>query len=235
MRFLGLFRLGHQARLQGRRPGARVVQIGGTVSRPFSVAAPRRPPGARGAVDRKTRGAPGRNRPPAFLTSAAAHVPFRAAASRLESIVMHRYRTHTCGALRASRHRQGGAAFRLVPPHPRPWRLAVHRPARPLRHHPGGGRPGFALLQGGREAALGMGGAGRRQGAQASRQAPRIRSCRPARSRSISARSRCWGPRPSCRCRCSATRNIPRRSGSNTASSTCAASACTATSCCAAR
>jgi len=24
----------------------------------------------------------------------------------------------------------------MVPPHPRPWRRAVHRPARPLRHHP---------------------------------------------------------------------------------------------------
>ena len=65
------------------------------------------------------------------------------------------------------RHRPGGAAFRLVPPHPRPWRRAVHRPARPLRIDPGGGGPGFAGLQGRRDAALGMGGADRRQGAQA--------------------------------------------------------------------
>ena len=66
-----------------------------------------------------------------------------------------------------SRHRQGGAAVRLVPPHPRPRRRAVHRSARPLRPHPGGGRPRFARVQGGREAARGMGGADRRQGAQA--------------------------------------------------------------------
>ena len=57
---------------------------------------------------------------------------------------MHRYRTHTCGALRDSRHRRGGAALRLVPSHPRPRRRAVHRPARPLRPDAGGGRPGFA-------------------------------------------------------------------------------------------
>ena len=39
----------------------------------------------------------------------------------------------------------------------------------------------------------------------------------------------------SCRSRCSASRNIPRTSGSSTASSTCGARSCTATSCCAAR
>ena len=43
-------------------------------------------------------------------------------------------------------------------------------------------------------------------------------------------RSRCWGRRPSCRCRCSAIRNTRRRSGSSTASSICGASGCTATS-----
>ena len=62
------------------------------------------------------------------------------------------------------------------------------------------------------------------------RPAPRIRTCRPARSRSSSPRSRCWGRPANCRCRCSAIRNIRRKSGSNTASLTCAATACTPTS-----
>ena len=44
------------------------------------------------------------------------------------------------------------------------------------------------------------------------------------RSRSTSPRSRCWGRPASCRCRCSAIRNILRKRGSSTASSTCGAS-----------
>ena len=44
------------------------------------------------------------------------------------------------------------------------------------------------------------------------------------------ARSRCWARPASCRCRCSATRNIRKKRGSSTASSTCAASGCTTTS-----
>ena len=111
------------------------------------------------------------------------------------------------------RHRPDGPPVRLVPSHPRPWRRAVHRPARPLRHDPMRRRSGFAGLQGGREAALGMGGADRRQGAPRAPPAPRIRTCRPARSRSTSARSRCWARRPNCRCRCSASRNIRRTCG----------------------
>ena len=122
------------------------------------------------------------------------------------------------------RHRQGRAAVRLVPSHPRPWRPAVHRPARPLRPDPGGRRPRQPGLQGRRDAARRMGGADRRQGAPRGPRAPRIPSCRPARSRSTSPRSRCWGRPASCRCRCSAIRNILRKSGSSTASSTCAAS-----------
>ena len=107
---------------------------------------------------------------------------------------MHRYRSHTCGALRDSRHRPDRPSVRLVPPHPRPWRRAVHRPARPLRPDAVRGRPGFAGLQGRREAALGMGGADRRQGAPPSRRAPRIRNCRPARSRSIVSEIEVLGP-----------------------------------------
>src|SRR3974377_1482933 len=42
--------------------------------------------------------------------------------------------------LARGRHQQGRALVRLVPPHSRPWRRAVHRPPRPLRHHAGGGR-----------------------------------------------------------------------------------------------
>ena len=65
------------------------------------------------------------------------------------------------------RYRQGRALVRLVPPHPRPWRGAVHRPARPLRAYPSGGRPRQQGVQAGRDPALGMGGAHRRQGAPA--------------------------------------------------------------------
>ena len=80
---------------------------------------------------------------------------------------MHRYRTHTCGALDARRGRRGRSPVRLVPPHPRSRRRAVHRPARPLRPHPMRGRSGFARLHPGREAALGIRHPGRRRGAPA--------------------------------------------------------------------
>ena len=76
--------------------------------------------------------------------------------------------THLRRAARR-RHRQGGAAFRLVPPHPRSWRAAVHRSARPLWPHASGGRPRQPGVQVGRDAARGMGGAHRRQGAQTAR------------------------------------------------------------------
>ena len=50
-------------------------------------------------------------------------------------------RTHSCGALRATRHRQRGRAVRLGAESPRPRRLHLHRPARPRRRHPAGVRP----------------------------------------------------------------------------------------------
>ena len=49
---------------------------------------------------------------------------------------MHRYRTHTCGALRDTRYRRDRASVGLGASHARPWRRAVHRPARPLRPDP---------------------------------------------------------------------------------------------------
>ncbi len=64
------------------------------------------------------------------------------------------------------RHRPGRAAVRLGPPHPRPRRRAVHRPARPLRPDPGRRRPGLPGVQARRDAARGVGRAHRRQGAR---------------------------------------------------------------------
>ena len=143
---------------------------------------------------------------------------------------MHRYRTHTCGALRDERHRHRGPAVRAgaiasatmaaccssicatITASPRWWPTPTARPSRwPKRCARNGWCASTARCAGGRTA-------------------PKIPNCRPARSRSISARSRCWGRPANCRCRCSASRNIPRISGSNTASSTCAASSCTTTS-----
>ncbi len=48
------------------------------------------------------------------------------------------------------------SALRLVPSHPRPRRLAVHRSARPLRPDPMRGRSGFAWVSRSREAAIGI-------------------------------------------------------------------------------
>ena len=92
------------------------------------------------------------------------------------------------------RHRQGRAAVRLVPSHPRPRRRAVHRPARPLRPDPGGRRPGQPGVQGRRDAARGMGGADRRQGAPPPGRHRKSRTADRRRSRSTSPRSRCWAP-----------------------------------------
>ena len=148
---------------------------------------------------------------------------------------MHRYRTHTCGELREARYRRGRAPLRLVPPHPRSWRRAVHRSARPLRHDPMRGRPGFAGLQPRRDAALRMGRADRRASAEApaghreSRTADR--AGRGLRDRDRGARA---GRRTAAAGR-SAISNTRRRRASNTASSICAATSCTPTSCCAGR
>ena len=64
------------------------------------------------------------------------------------------------------RRRQGRAPVRLGASRARPRRAPVHRPARPLRHHPGGGRSGQPGVQGGRDGALGVGDPRRRQGAR---------------------------------------------------------------------
>ncbi len=89
---------------------------------------------------------------------------------------------------------QDVAAVRLVPPHPRPRRRAVHRPARPLRPDPGGGRPGLARPSRSPRRCARNGWCGSTARCASARTAPRTRTCRPARSRSISARSRCSGP-----------------------------------------
>ena len=134
---------------------------------------------------------PGRRRYP--QGSAADTDLTRARKPRALEALMHRYRTHNCGALRAEPNRLHRQAFGLVSPHPRPWRPAVHRPARPLRPDPGGGRPGFAGLRDRRKAALGMGRQGRRPGAGAPR---RHREPGPAdrRRRGLRHRDRGAGP-----------------------------------------
>ena len=89
------------------------------------------------------------------------------------------------------RRRQDRPAVGLGAPRPRPWRAALHRPARPLRPDAGRRRPGFARLRQGRDGARRVGDPGRRQGEGAARPRRSTRTCRPARSRSSSARSRC--------------------------------------------
>ena len=86
--------------------------------------------------------------------------------------------------------------FRLVPPHPRPWRRAVHRSARPLRPDAMRGRSGFAGLQAGRDLSLRMGGAARRRGQAPARIDGKARTTPtwpPAGSKSMSATAEVLG------------------------------------------
>ena len=148
---------------------------------------------------------------------------------------MHRYRSHTCGALRES---DIGKDVRLSG-----WchRIRDHGGVLfiDLRDHYGltqvvadPDSPAFKLAETLRaEWVVRID--GKVRGAPGRHREPRSADRR--RSRSTSTRSRCWGRPPNCRCRCSASRNIRRRSGSSTASSICAASSCTTTSCCAAQ
>ncbi len=108
--------------------------------------------------------------------------------------LMHRYRSHTCGALRESRHRQDRAAVRLVPPHPRPWRRAVHRPARPLRPDAGGGRSRLARPSRWPRRCARNGWCGSTARCAGAPPAPRTPTCRPARSRSIISEIEVLGP-----------------------------------------
>ena len=128
---------------------------------------------------------------------------------------MHAYRTHTCGALRASRRRPDRPPVRLVPPHARPWRRAVHRPARPLRPDPDAwstpDSPAFAAAE---KLRVGMGRADRRQGASRAPTAPINPELPTGEIEVYVERDRgAVGRPPSCRCRCSASRNIPRTCG----------------------
>jgi len=50
---------------------------------------------------------------------------------------MHRYRTHTCGALLRNRRRQCGRLSGWCHRISRPWRPCCSSISRPLRHHPG--------------------------------------------------------------------------------------------------
>ena len=134
-----------------------------------------------------------------------------------------------------SRHRQQCPAVRLGASRARPRRPAVHRPARPLRPDPGGGRPGQPGLQGGRDGALRVGDPGRRQGARAARghAQPGVAD---RRGRGVRRRDRGADRRPrSCRFPCSASRTTRKTCGCSIASSICAARRCTTTSCCATR
>ena len=166
------------------------------------------------------------------LTKAASRAlsAFRPEHYKSRRATMHRYRSHTCGALRAS---DIGNDVRLSG-----WchRIRDHGGVLfiDLRDHYGITQvvadPDSPGLQGGGDAALRMGGAHRRQGAAA---AGRHRECRPADRRGRGLHPRDRGARaapPNCRCRCSASRNILRISGSSIASSICAASICIATS-----
>ena len=105
---------------------------------------------------------------------------------------MHRYRTHTCGELRRATSARP-SAVRLVPPHPRPWRTAVHRPARPLRPHAVVADPDSPGLQGRRELraewVVRIDGGSRR-----ARAGPTIPTCPPARSKSASSEIEVSGP-----------------------------------------
>ena len=128
------------------------------------------------------------------------------------------------------RCRYDSPPFRLGAPRPRPWRPALHRPARSLRPDADRRRPGFAGLQDCRDGARRMGYPRRRRGQGAHWPRPSTPTCRPAKSRFSRARSRCFRPPRNCRCRCSASPTIRRTSASSTASSTCAARRCTRTS-----
>ena len=154
-------------------------------------------------------------RDPACAFRRAFRRPFCADSASPEDRSMHRYRSHTCGALRES---DIGQDVRLSG-----WchRIRDHGGVLfiDLRDHYGLTQvvadPDSPGLQGRRDAALGMGGADRRQGAPAP---GRHRESRPAdrRGRGLSRpRSRCWARPANCRCRCSAIRNIRRTSGCN--------------------
>ena len=107
---------------------------------------------------------------------------------------MHRYRTHTCGALRAGDIGSRGAALGLVSPHPRPRRRAVHRPARPLRPHPDASPIPTARLSRPPRRCARNGWCASTARCARGRTAPRIPTCRPARSRSTSREIEVLGP-----------------------------------------
>src|SRR5262245_24081536 len=106
------------------------------------------------------------------LTKATPHALFARLISRPKSAPGYTHASLSLTYLRRAsrkRYRLDCAALRLVPSHPRPWRGAFHRSARPLRAHSSRRRSRQQGLQTCRGVAFGMGGADRRQGAPAAR------------------------------------------------------------------
>ena len=85
-------------------------------------------------------------------------------------------------------------AFRLVPSHPRPRRLAVHRSARPLRPDPMRGRSGFARLRAKPKSCARNSSSASTARCASARPAPKTPKCRPASSRSTAREIEVLGP-----------------------------------------
>ncbi len=100
---------------------------------------------------------------------------------------MHRYRSHTCGELRASDVGTDVRLSRLAAQSAQSGRHPLRRSARPLRHRPARRPPGHPRVRGAGPAVQGVGGPGRRHGRRPQRRTTSTPSCPPARSRSRSA------------------------------------------------
>ena len=145
---------------------------------------------------------------------------------------LHRYRSHTCGALRENRHRQGRAPLGLGAPRARPRRrscsstCATTTGSTQVVADPDS--PAFKVAETLRsEWVVRVDG----KRARAPRGHASTPSSRPARSSCSRPRSRCSRRQRSCRSRCSASPTIRKICACSTAFSICAARRCTRTSC----